>query len=194
MQLFKGHKIRGLATQLGVREWVSRLLAGASCQKLRILSGRSVAIQIGLCRFFCSIKLAQRLWNAQTGQESLTIKAVTSDAGSLVFSPDGKLLASADRAVVRIWDAGTGEQLLTFQGHTSEIDSIVFSPDGNRVASGASRNNTVKVWDAHTGEELLSLKKSSGESNSLAFSPDGHHLASNGDNGVTIWDATPLPE
>jgi WD40 repeat protein len=45
----------------------------------------------------------------------------------------------------------------------------------------------VKVWDAQTGQETLTL---TGTGRNVAFSPDGHRLAS----GVTICDATPLPE
>jgi RNA polymerase sigma factor (sigma-70 family) len=64
----------------------------------------------------------------------------------LAFSPDGRLLASADDKVVHLWEVATGKELWTFQGHRGEIRSLAFSQDGRRLAS-ASNDSTVLVWD-----------------------------------------------
>jgi WD40 repeat protein/tRNA A-37 threonylcarbamoyl transferase component Bud32 len=134
-----------------------------------------------------------KVWDAQTGQELLSLKG---GGGSVVFSPDGKRLASDSGdalplADVTVWDAQTGQELLTLRGHTEGVTSVAFSPDGKRLAS-TSVDKMVKVWDAQTGQELLSFKA---DIRSVAFSPDGKLLASGSNDGaVTIWDATPLPE
>ena len=82
-----------------------------------------------------------KVWDAQTGQELLSLKGGSSRDGGfrkcVAFSPDGKRLAgfSGDHriATVKVWDAQTGQELLTLQGVSA---SVAFSPDGKRLASG----------------------------------------------------------
>ena len=58
---------------------------------------------------------------------------------SVVFSPDGKTLASggADTTVWR-WDTNTGLPKGRLIGHTEGVNSVAFSPDGTTLASGRS--------------------------------------------------------
>jgi WD40 repeat protein/serine/threonine protein kinase len=138
-----------------------------------------------------------KVWDAQTGQEiwGYTGTGFTPGDTCVVFSPDGKRLASAwTNKTVMVWDVQTRQETLTLRGHTGRIKQVAFSPDGKRLASD-SADGTVKVWDAQTGQELLSFKGHSAFLGGVAFSSDGHRLASGGsDSKVTIWDATPLPE
>jgi WD40 repeat protein len=131
-----------------------------------------------------------KVWDAATGQQTLTLYGHTGGVYSVAFSPDGQRLASgSEDQTVKVWDAATGQQILTLKGHTGGVWSVAFSPDGKRLASG-SADETVKVWDAATGQQTLTLRGHTGFVRSVAFSPDGKHLASgSADDTVKVWDA-----
>jgi tetratricopeptide (TPR) repeat protein/Tol biopolymer transport system component len=131
-----------------------------------------------------------KVWDAGTGQETLTLKGHTELVRSVCYSPDGRRIASGNQdRTVKVWDAHTGQQALSLKGHTAFVNSVCFSPDGRRIAS-ASEDRTVKVWDAATGQEILSLKGHTGRVNSACFSPDGRRIASGSeDRTVKVWDA-----
>jgi hypothetical protein len=131
-----------------------------------------------------------KVWDARTGQESLTLQGHTDWVYSVAFSPDGQRLASASRdKTVKVWDARAGRESLTLNGHSGDVSSVAFSPDSQRLAS-ASWDRTVKVWDARTGKEILTLQGHTTNVESVAFSLDGQRLASAiRDGTVKVWDA-----
>jgi WD40 repeat protein len=107
----------------------------------------------------------------------------------IVYSPDGKRLATAGTDAARLWDAGTGALLRTFSSHDGST-SVAFSPDGKRLAT-AGQDNTVSIWDAGSGRELRALPAQSDLVYRVVFSPDGRLLATVGnDKTARIWDAT----
>jgi len=114
----------------------------------------------------------------------------------LVFSGDGKALASAEAAPsghqVRLWDTATGQPLHRepLQGSPYQLS---FSPDGQRLA-GVNREE-LKLWDVVSGQEILLLRgapprpSDNGFNPRIAWSGDGVRLAvRNWNNSISVWD------
>jgi WD40 repeat protein len=78
------------------------------------------------------------VWDAQTGQELFTLKGHRRFVNSVVFSPDGKRLATLSRdSTVKVWNAQTGQEILTLKANTVSSGSVAFSPtaSGSQVAT-----------------------------------------------------------
>jgi WD40 repeat protein len=123
-------------------------------------------------------------------------------ANSLVYSPDGKLLAGADSRTIRLWDAADGRELRqlgsiaapargpAIAAGTIGTNTLVFSPDGKTLAAYVGAQ--VRVWDVATGREVADWPAPGTGTPSLAFSPDGKHLAALRGYPrptITVWDA-----
>ena len=129
-----------------------------------------------------------RLWDAATGTHKTTLFGHKDRVFDVVFSPDGRMLASCgEDKNVCLWDTATGNHLATLAGHKGGVYNITFSPDGKTLAS--SGRGEIYLWDVANRQQKLSLTGYVGAPWDLAFSPDGQTLASGGtDSDVHLWD------
>jgi WD40 repeat protein len=145
-----------------------------------------------------------------SGQNLLTLRGepIVQGATYMVFSPDGKTLAMADRAChnIQFWDPATGQRLRTLTLTYDEgyyRGNVAFSPDGKLLAFSTctERGNyydclksEILFWDLSTGQ--LSRRWTTCEGNACpptgweaAFSPDWKMLVTYSNSGpVSVYD------
>ena len=157
--------------------------------------GRTLAsASWGLIRLWNTNGVPLRLWYARTGEHLENFIYHIDYVRAVVFSPDGKHLASGGYdSRLRLWEANTGNHIATLRGGGP---AVAFSPDGKLIASEYGGDNiigTIALWDVHTGELRHVLSKCHSPLTCMAFSPDGKTLVSAGrDSEIVLWDIPTL--
>lgn len=178
----------------------SRELAVQSELNLEVDPERSILLALAGLDVVYTHEAENALHKAvQSSRVRLTLTGHTAEVNDVVFSPDGKRLASSSEDGVRVWDPTTGQQLL-FLGDRPNASNVAFSPDGTRLAFAAPHPTDpnlfiVTIRAVNTGQELLTLKINGADFWMMNFSPDGSLWV--GENGkIEFFDATsgqPLP-
>lgn len=132
---------------------------------------------------------AARLYDAKTGQERQTLSGHTGLIGNVLFSPDGKTIATVSGLPEdKLWGAYIA-LLRVFSNDKKE--------EGKAAPPSLSHDKTIRLWDAQTGKLNLTLE-CAGEIHNALFSPDGSKLIalteaegerSSETNVAQVWDA-----
>jgi serine/threonine protein kinase/WD40 repeat protein len=97
--------------------------------------------------------------DASSGKDVCVLAGQRFPIQKLIFSPDGRRLASSAKAwspaaEIKLWDLAGGGEMLSFQSKSTGTlanDSLAFSPDGRRlfyIPGGSGRDAEMRVWDA----------------------------------------------
>jgi hypothetical protein len=149
------------------------------------------------------------LWNVASPRHPAELTTLATGDGGLrgqVFSPDGRVLATAYDHQVLLWDVASPARprlLSTLYapaaGDGSGVppgpQNVAFSPAGNLLAS-ATGSNQVTVWnvaDPARAYRLATLGSAGGVTVGLAFSPGGNLLAVLNDPGTPGVSSLPDP-
>jgi WD40 repeat protein len=141
-----------------------------------------------------------RFWETASGRRLGQIECEEALFGSLAWSPDGRLLASAGTSrnrgepdgpgAVRLWDVATRKEVRALAWpDEARAGQVAFTPDGKQVVATAS-DSSVRFWDVATGAEALRFQFGGGALRALALAPGGKLLAVAGDNHATRGDRT----
>lgn len=119
-----------------------------------------------------------RCWDTLSGTELKSHATEQRRIESLAFSPDGSLLAFANRDTVTLWQWRSEEGPKPLEGPLDNSQVVVFSPDGRLLAIGGDEEFAAKIWDVATRRFLSGLKgkASSYYREGMAFSSDGKSL------------------
>lgn len=135
-----------------------------------------------------------KLYSTADGSVEHTCKKHTDWVLAVAFSPDGKLLASADRAGgMWVWEASTLREIHNCAGHRDAVNSVAFRGDSKVLASG-SQDGTIKVWNMTDGSNARTIANAHpGGVLSIAFTHDGRLVSCGRDGTVKMWGADGAP-
>jgi WD40 repeat protein len=132
-----------------------------------------------------------RLWDPTTQKELRSLPDQGRPTEELVFSPDGKKLASFaelgekdEGARMNVWSTATGEFLALKDPELQQSRWISFSPDSNSFLCGPRRTSLV---DIASGKVIRHFGRKGERIGQCRFSPDGKWLAGAG-YGINLWE------
>lgn|GEM_PF-6774909 len=134
-----------------------------------------------------------KLYDAAIGKEIAALPGYTSFLFSLVFSADGKRLASGGYEQVQVWDMSSHKEIASFKD--PGFGSIVaLNRDGTKVAAVGS--NQAKLWEVASGRELSFFRHHVPISGWLgaAFNRDLAILAARNYQEIDLWDTATCKE
>lgn len=112
----------------------------------------------------------------------------------IVFSPDGRLFASASYdGKICLWDCVEGNLIGSFEEHKIHPTSLSFS-DSGKILVSACKDNTARVWDTDSMTIKHRLWGHNDWVNYAVVSPNETLVATaSGDKSVRVWELSSLP-
>jgi WD40 repeat protein len=131
-----------------------------------------------------------KLWDVSTAKEVDSFVGNGELVNHVVFSPNGKTLASANRnGTIKLWDVATRQELKKLEHHERRVNYVAFSPNGKTLAS-ASNDGTIMLWNMRDPKPFKTLFGHRNTVVGVAFSPDGRLIASaSTDSTIKLWKA-----
>jgi WD40 repeat protein len=128
-----------------------------------------------------------RIFNLGDGSQAVEIHKHTDWITAVEFSPDGVLLATADRAGgVFVWEAGTDREFHALEGHKAAVTAMSWRDDSNVLAT-ASEDGTIALWSMENGKRIKDISAHSGGATCLQFLHDGRFVSGGRDHLVKLW-------
>src|SRR5438105_11057732 len=130
-----------------------------------------------------------KIFSTKTNELQHKIKKHTEWVTAVAFSPNGQMLASADRnGGISIWDPDNAQELFTLGGHKSAVTTLSWRADSKLLAS-ASEDGSIKLWELKEGKQAKNWNAHSGGALSVSYAHDGRLISCGRDNAITLWNS-----
>ena len=96
------------------------------------------------------------LWDLAAGTLITRWKAETTQIRIVVFSPNGRQVATGSATGdIKIWDVATHEELAAFRPDGGSVTALAYSPDGRKLAGAVGWGRSkVSLWEVANGHPL----------------------------------------
>ncbi len=197
--------VRNASAEIDARRDAERQLANSYCDQGIGLCEKGYLAQ-GMLLLVRSLELAEKhhdsdlirvgranlsAWRNQVWRQR-TLMPHSHWVWEAVYSPDGKLLATASKdKAARLWDSVSGQLRCEPLKHDDFVTSVSFHPDGATLLTSAGDNarGEVRFWDVATGRQLGEKLSFTDLVLMAAWSADGRTVLTLTANGVAQrWD------
>ncbi len=129
-----------------------------------------------------------RIYSTADGSLLHELKKHTDWIYSVAFSPDGVLLATADRnGGMFVWEAYTAREYAALRGHSAAITDLSWRSDSNILAS-CSEDTGIRLWEMENGGNVKTWGAHGGGVASVEFTRDGRLVSCGRDRTAKLWD------
>ncbi|KAG0304241.1 WD_REPEATS_REGION domain-containing protein [Linnemannia gamsii] len=152
-------------------------------------NARMDGVQLGLQLLSGSYGTSVQLWSIEAGLSEYILKADSTHARAVAFSPCGNQVAFAsDNEFVILWDIHTSTAMFVLV--TGSIFGVSYSPDGARIATGG-KDGAVRVFDTQTGLLMWDLESRHMSIHCIDYSPNGQWIITGHNTGeLELWDTS----
>ncbi len=183
-----GDNVFSIAASLGLNEGFFMGANGLACDS-HLYPGKTLLVPPpGIVQYeFPQVAITAR---NITDLQPLYIPECVREVGDVAFSPDGQVLAIAQKNTILLWLVSEWRPWRQLRGHRVPVTRLRYAPDGSLLVS-AGNDGTLFVWNAADGTEVRNFRAHNGEITDVAFSPHGEWLVTTAlDQQVVVWQVS----